>query len=264
MTAQSSARAGDQTCELAVLEGTVSIQAAIEAGNREIEALLIQRDKQNRAIAHLERLASQRGLTAERVNATRIEAYTSGKTHGGVIALVGTRRFQTLESMLEGATSPLIVMLDGIEDPFNFGAAVRALYASGINGLVVRPRNWLSAAGIVARSSAGATELMPTAVAETVADAAAFFRKRGLTIACATKDRAVPIYQADLTVPLFLAIGGEKRGITRSFLRQADLRLSIPYQRPFPRSLGTASAVAVLAFETMRQRQAASAAKPNR
>jgi 23S rRNA (guanosine2251-2'-O)-methyltransferase len=131
---------------------------------------------------------------------------------------------------------------------------VRALYAAGADGLVVRPRNWMSAAGVVARSSAGATEWIPTAVAETVFDAADVARAHGLTIACAAKDRAVSIYETDLAIPVFCVIGGEKRGITRSFADRADVRLKIPYGRHFPRSLGTASAVAVLAFEAMRQR----------
>lgn len=241
--------------EQAVLEGAVSVQAVLESGSREIEAIYVQRDKHNRSIARLERLANSRGLVFERVEDAEIEAHTSGKTHGGVVALVGPRRFRRLEDLIRDTARPFVVMLDGIEDPFNFGAAVRALYAAGVDGLVVRPRNWMSAAGIVVRSSAGATELMPTAVTETADDAGAFFREQGLTVACATKDRAVSIYRADLTVPLFMAIGGEKRGITRSFLGQADLRLSIPYGRCFPRSLGTSSAVAVLAFEAMRQRQ---------
>ena len=81
--------------------------------------------------------------------------------------------------------------------------------------------------------------------------------KHGLTVACAAKNRAVSIYQTDLAIPLFVVIGGEKRGITRSFADRADLRLEIPYGRRFPRSLGTASAVAVLAFEVMRQRMQA-------
>jgi 23S rRNA (guanosine2251-2'-O)-methyltransferase len=261
MSAQSSEQDSDRAGDLAVLEGAVSVQAALESRSREIVAIYIQREKQNRPIVRLERFAKSQGLTIERVDAAEIEAHTEGRTHGGVIALVGPRRFQSLDALIEDRKRPFVVMLDGIEDPFNFGAAVRALYASGVDGLVVRPRNWMSAAGIVARSSAGATELLPTAVAETAADAAAFFRARGLTIACATKENAVPVYQADLTVATFLAIGGEKRGITRSFLRQADLHLSIPYQRRFPRSLGTASAVAVLAFEAMRQRQAAPTAE---
>jgi 23S rRNA (guanosine2251-2'-O)-methyltransferase len=244
--------------EQAMLEGLVSVRAAIEAESRDIETIYVQRDKRDRGISGLERVAASRGIALERVDRETIEAQASGRTHGGVIALVGPRRFLSLETLIQGTPTPLVVMLDGIEDPFNFGAAVRALYAAGVDGLVVRPRNWMSAAGIVARSSAGATELMPTAVAETASAAAGLFRTLGLTIACAAKDRAISIYHANLAAPLFVVIGGEKRGITRSFRDQADLRLSIPYGRRFARSLGTASAVAVLAFEAMRQRESSS------
>jgi 23S rRNA (guanosine2251-2'-O)-methyltransferase len=240
--------------EQAVLEGLVSVQAALDAKSREIHVIYVRRDKRDRAIHRLESTARSQGLPFERVGNDVIDTHASGKTHGGIVALVGPRRFLSLEDLIRDRTRPFVAMLDGIEDPYNFGAAVRALFAAGADGLVVRPRNWMSAAGVVARSSAGATELMPTAVAETVTDAADFFRTRGLTIACATKDRAVSIYRADLAVPLFVVIGGEKRGITRSFVDRADLCLRIPYGRRFNRSLGTASAIAVLAFEIMRQR----------
>jgi 23S rRNA (guanosine2251-2'-O)-methyltransferase len=237
-----------------VLEGLVSIQAALESSSREVHKILIREDKRDRATARVQRLARQKDVPVERVEETVIDAQASGRTHGGIIAHVGPRRFVDLEGLLLSSSRPLVVMLDGIEDPYNFGAAVRALYAAGADGLVVRPRNWMSAAGVVARSSAGATEWMPTAIAETVPDAADMARTHGLTIACAAKGRATSIYEADLARPLFCVIGGEKRGITRSFAEQADIRLSIPYGRRFPRSLGTASAVAVLAFEAMRQR----------
>jgi 23S rRNA (guanosine2251-2'-O)-methyltransferase len=240
--------------EQAVLEGLVSVQAALEAKSREIRAIYVRRDKRDRAIHRLESAARSQKVPLERVGNDVIDDHASGKTHGGIVALVGPRRFVSLEDLIRDSARPFVGMLDGIEDPYNFGAAVRALYAAGADGLVVRPRNWMSAAGVVARSSAGATELIPTAVAETAADAASAFLARGLTIACATKDRAVSIYQANLAVPLFVVIGGEKRGITRSFVDQADMRLQIPYGRQFNRSLGTASAVAVLAFEIMRQR----------
>ena len=240
--------------EQAILEGLVSVQAALESESRPIHVLYLRRGKRDRSRARLERLARERGVPIEHVEDEVIDAQASGKTHGGVLALAGPRRFASLEDLIRDRAAPFVAMLDGIEDPFNFGAAVRALYAAGTDGLVVRPRNWMSAAGVVARSSAGATEWMPTAVAETVADAADFFRARGLAVACAAKDRAVSIYETDLAIPLFCVIGGEKRGITRSFADRADLRLKIPYGRRFPRSLGTASAVAVLAFEVLRQR----------
>jgi 23S rRNA (guanosine2251-2'-O)-methyltransferase len=237
------------------LEGHISVQAALESGNREVQAIYLRRERLSRAAVQVERMARAAGVPVERVDDDTINALAEGHTHGGVVARVGPRQFTPLEELLPGHGRPFIVMLDGIEDPFNFGAALRALYAAGLDGLVVRPRNWMSAASVVARTSAGASELIPTAVAESVLDATLVFRAHGLTVGCtASKKRALSIYEVDLSVPLFLVIGGERRGITRSFIDQADVLLRIPYGQAFKRSLGTASAAAVLAFEVMRQR----------
>lgn len=247
--------------DAAVLEGLISVEAALRAGSREVHALYIRRDLREPGAARLIRLAAGVGVTAERVSDDVIAARVEGKTHGGIVALVGERRFVSLEALIEGRERPFVVMLDGVEDPFNFGQAVRAFYAAGADGLVVRPRNWMSAAGVVARSSAGASELMPTAVAETALDAAQYYRSQGLTVAVTDTDRAQSIYEVDLTAPLFLVVGGEKRGITRSFADAADMRLKIPYGREFRQSLGTTPAAAALAFEVMRQRRAGGSRK---
>ena len=243
----------DQT----ILEGFISVRAALKAGSRPIHAIYIRRNKWDRGVAWLERAAREASIPVERIDADVVDSLAGGSTHGGVVAQVGPRRFVSLDDIARDRPAPFVAMLDGIEDPFNFGQAVRALYAAGADGLIVRPRNWLSAAGVVARASAGASEWIPTAVAETAQDAAAYFRARGLTVAVAARDNAIPIYAADLTVPLFLIIGGEKRGVTRSFEDRADLRLAIPYGSAFDQSLGTAPAAAILAFEVLRQRSQA-------
>lgn len=241
--------------EDALLEGFISVSAALEGGHRQVHGILLRAGKSDGQTRHLEQLARAAHVPVERVADEVIAAQAGGRTHGGVLARVGPYQFAPLDSLATGGPRPLVAMIDGVEDPFNFGASVRALYAAGADGLVLRPRNWLSAAGTVARASAGASELIPTALAETAADAAAFFRAQGLAVACATEERgSVSLYDADLSVPLFLLIGGEKRGITRSFLDGADLKIRIPYGRPMPHSLGTASATAVLAFEILRQR----------
>lgn len=242
--------------EQAILEGIISVEAAIRARSRPVHAILIRRDERSSEIARVTRLAQAEGIPIERIGADEIDQRAQGKSHGGVIAYVGERRFVPLVDLLAGKADPLIVMLDGVEDPFNFGQAARAFYAAGADGLVVRPRNWMSAAGVVARSSAGASEYMPTAVAETTQDAANVLRGYGLKVAVADKARAVSIYEANLRGGWFIVIGGEKRGITRSFADAADLRLSIPYGRRFDQSLGTTAASAVIAFEFMRQRKA--------
>ena len=251
MLQESDGRDGEQ----ALLEGAISVSSALQGGHRDVVRVWISTGRSDSTTRSLERLAQHADVPVERVSVEDIEARAGGKTHGGVLASVGPYRFDTLDSLGAGQAAPFIAMIDGVEDPFNFGASVRALYAAGADGLVLRPRNWLSAAGIVARASAGTSEMIPTAIAETASDAAAFFRARGLAVACATDERgSVSLYEADLSKPLFLLIGGEKRGITRSFLEQADLKLRIPYGRIMPHSLGTASATSVIAFEVMRQR----------
>ena len=243
------------TDEQATVEGLISVRAVLAGRSREIHSILIGRNRWERDVAELERAAQTAGVRVEHVSQAEIEAHAGGKSHGGIIAFVGPRRYVDIHDLTKDVACPSVVMLDGIEDPFNFGYAVRALYAAGVDGLVVRPRNWTSAAGVVARASAGASELLPIAVAETASDAAAVLRAQGLTVACTTHKRSVSIYSADLTVPLFLVIGGEKRGITRSFLDKADLLLHIPYGRAFDQSLGMAAAAAILSFEIMRQRR---------
>ncbi len=242
--------------EHAPLEGFISVTAALQGGRRTIHSLLLKEGREDGQTRQLTRLAKQAGVPLSRVSAEEIGARAGGKSHGGVLAEVGPYQFTPLEEFLTNANAaPFIAMIDGVEDPFNFGQAVRALYAAGADGLVLRPRNWLSAAGVVARASAGASELIPTATAETAEDAAAFFRARGLQIACASDaPGSVSLYDTDLTGPLFLLVGGEKRGVTRSFLASADLKLRIPYGRPAAHSLGTAPATAIIAFEVLRQR----------
>ncbi|MGI4787681.1 MAG: TrmH family RNA methyltransferase [Janthinobacterium lividum] len=243
------------TEDSAQLEGFISVLAALQGGHRTVHGVQMRIGKEDAQTRHLEQMARKSHIPIKRVSAAEIEELAGGKTHGGVLAQVGSYQFASIDSLALEKPTPFVAMIDGVEDPFNFGSSVRSLYAAGADGLVLRPRNWLSAAGIVARASAGTSELIPTAIAETAAEAADFFRSRGLTIACATDERgSVSLYDADLTIPLFLLIGGEKRGITRSFLDQADLKLRIPYGRPLPHSLGTASASAIIAFEVMRQR----------
>lgn len=239
------------------LEGALSVSAALEAGRRDVFEVLIDEGKRyDQRLQALRLHAKQAAVKLKYVPTSEIEDRATGNSHGGVIALAGSRRFNPLQDLIPPDKPAFVVMLDGIEDPYNFGFAVRALYAAGADGLVLRQRNWTSASAVVGRSSAGASELMPMALVESARDAASYFRQRDLAVATAAKSRAsVSLFEADLTQPLFVVLGGERRGVTRSFQRQADLLLEIPYGRSFGQSLGTVSAVSVLAYEVMRQRR---------
>ena len=91
------------------------------------------------------------------------------------------------------------------------------------------------------------------ALAENELEATEHFRSKGFSIIC-TGLEGTPLYKAELTRPIFLLIGGEKRGLSARVLEQADTVITIPYGRKFKQALDTTSATAVLAFEVMRQR----------
>ena len=109
----------------------------------------------------------------------------------------------------------------------------------------------MTAAGVVARSSAGASELLEFYRAEPT-EAVKFFKDRGYTIVCADENTDNVLGEADLKLPIFLIVGGEKRGISANVLKDADILVKINYAREFRASLSAASAVTMFAYEINR------------
>jgi 23S rRNA (guanosine2251-2'-O)-methyltransferase len=239
-----------------VVEGHLSVEAVLEAGVRPVHRVWAIRPG-DRRLGRLRALARERGVLIDGVESDRIEALASGRSHGGVIGLVGARRQRSVDDIIaEVGERPFLALLDGIEDPFNFGQAVRALYAAGVDGLVAR-RSWETALSVVTRASAGASELMATAHADSIEAATEAARGAGLRVACAVADAdAIEIHDADLTGGMLMVIGGERRGVTRSFLAEADALVRIGYGRAGAPDLGAAAAAAIIGFEALRQRRA--------
>ncbi len=241
-----------------ILEGMVSIRSLIAAreakiNERPIEKILFDISKtrsKQRELNFLKDKSSEIGFSIEPAEPAVIDSLTVGNTHGGIIAVCGDRSLPPLTGNI--LPDIFYVMLEGIEDPYNFGYALRTIYAAGAAGVVLSPRNWMGAAGVVCRASAGASERMPMFLSEGTA-AAVLFKKAGYKIVCAEKKDAVSVYETDLRFPIFLIVGGEKRGISRSLLDMADMSVKLDYGRPFQAALSAASAASILAYEIFRQ-----------
>ena len=203
---------------------------------------------------YLSKVADQYGFTMKKISTKEIEELAIGNSHGGILAKCSPRTIPCLDdNVFENIVkNGFYVMLDGIEDPYNFGYSLRSIYAAGADGIILTPRNWLTAAGVVARASAGSSELIPLYISEPT-NAVDFFKKSGYKVVCADKPNSVSIYDADLKKPIFLIVGGEKRGIRASVLEKADEIVRIDYGRDFNASLSAASASTVIAYEILRQ-----------
>ncbi len=244
-----------------LFEGMTAISAVLDPtitahNDRRIITVYVDKtrtDKKARELAYLRRRADELGFTIQLVRPDDLDALTSGTTHGGIVATCTDRTIPALTDSRESIVQQgFYVLLEGIEDPYNFGYTVRSLYAAGADGIILPPRNWMGVAGLVARSSAGTSEKMPLYVAEP-AEVIPFFHARGYRAACAEIRDSVDLYEADLRRPLLLVIGGEKRGISRAVLNETDIRVRIGYGTDFRGSLSSAASAAVLGFEVLRQ-----------
>ena len=243
-----------------VMEGMFSIRAILRAAedginDRKIEKILFDKEKKKskaRELSFLRAKSAELGFAIEFVDAEKLEEITIGNSHGGIVALCTDRTIGKIENM-NIRENGFYVMLEGIEDPYNFGYCLRSLYAAGVDGILVGERNWFSAAGVVCRASAGASELFEIAAGDTQAIVRRF-KEHGYTVIAADKtDDAVPVYDTEIKAPVLLVVGGEKRGITRAVLSECDKVVCLDYGRRFGAALSAASAASILAFEIYRQ-----------
>ncbi|MGN1094923.1 MAG: TrmH family RNA methyltransferase, partial [Eubacteriales bacterium] len=156
-----------------LMEGITSLRAVISGAeqginDRKIEKVLFDAEKKkskSRELAFLTEKSKKYGFPIEFTSAEKIDSLTIGNSHGGIIAFTSGRTIQSVSNM-NIKEDGFYVFLQGIEDPYNFGYALRSLYAAGVSGVILEKRNWMSASGVVCRASAGASELFELACGE--------------------------------------------------------------------------------------------------
>lgn len=243
-----------------VLEGMTSIRALLTARKNGINDRPIYRivydqsraKKLEKELHFLQKMSAEHGFRLDSVTEQEIEASSLGNSHGGILAFCGERNLPQLNANICDISAGFYAMVQGIEDPYNFGYALRSLYACGADGVILCERNWLSAAGVVARASAGASELFPVYVSEPE-EAVSLFHTIGHTVVCADERTDNILGKTPLKKPLLLIVGGERRGISRAVLDGADVLVKIPYGRDFRASLSAASAATIMAYEIQLQ-----------
>lgn len=237
-----------------IFEGMTSISAVLKGEKRKINCIYYDKAKEKskaKELGFLRRKADELSFEIIAIDSQSIDDMATGNTHGGIIAECTEYEVPALceNNIIENG---FYVMIEGIEDPYNFGYALRTIYAAGADGVILTKRNWMSAAGVVCRSSAGASELLPM-FSEDGVKAADIFKSKGYKIAAAGIRDSVSAFDSDLKKPVFLIVGGEKRGISASLLEKADQIVRLDYGREFNGSLSAASAASILAYEVLRQ-----------
>ena len=225
-----------------VLEGRICSLAALQAGRRKFEALLVRQGIKDDSIRDLLDAAAAHGVPVRRVREEALDAQAHGKTHGGVLTLAEPLPPSTLPGKLD-----FVLFLDGVDDGRNLGFALRSAEAFGVQAVILRRRAWDFDGGDVSRASSGAYERLPVVIADETPP--------GLTLIGCLAEAPKTIYDEDLTRPLALAIGGEKRGLSAAVRDRCASKVSIPTRAGAP-SLSLTHAAAVAMAEVARQRRA--------
>ena len=237
-----------------IIEGNVSVKAAIMAGNRKVNRVLVDENKHDKDTLWILHRCDERKIPVERVGRKIIDTMASGKTHGGLIAEASERITQNFEDCLKGKDT-FLVLLEGVEDPFNLGYIMRSLYSAGCTGLILRKRNWDHAESTILKSSAGASEYLPVVMSEDPAEEVRKAKSLRIHTFAAMRKDAIDCFEADYRETCLIAIGGEMRGLSSGVRREIEQNIYIPYANDFHMALNAAGAAAVLGFEVYRQRR---------
>lgn len=235
-----------------ILEGNISVKAALQAGKRQIHKIYVDEKKKDKDTSYILREARKLSIEIETHSRDEIDEIAQGKTHGGLLAFCGERSYQTLKECVHQDTTFLCI-LEGIEDPFNFGHVLRSLHAAGCDGVIIPPRNWTTAAGVVAKASAGASEYLPLIIADDMEALLQDMKQQDITLIAAQRKDAISLYDYTFPTRICIAIGGEMRGLSKVVERACDQNLYIPYAKDFKNAMTASSSATIFAFEFLRQ-----------
>ncbi|HEY8418679.1 MAG TPA: 23S rRNA (guanosine(2251)-2'-O)-methyltransferase RlmB [Limnochordales bacterium] len=240
-----------------LIPGRNPVREALLAG-RPVERLLVAKGAGGAPLAEILRLAAEQGIAVQEVDRRRLDRMTEGAVHQGVVAVAAPRAYVPLDELLRRAEErgepPLLLVLDEVQDPHNLGSLLRSADGAGAHGVVIPKRRSAGLTMTVARTSAGAVEHVPVAQVSNLVQAIRALKERGLWVVGADMAAEQDLWDADLTGPMAVVIGGEDKGLGRLVRESCDFLVRIP-MRGRVNSLNAGVAGALVLFEIARQRR---------
>lgn len=238
-----------------MLYGLHAVREALRAEARPLQRLLVIRmDKQFGDLVHM---ARARHIPIHVQPLASFDRLVPGGNHQGVIAYAAAKEYASEEAILAKAAqkqeAPLLVILDGVEDPHNLGAVLRTAEGAGAHGVFIPERRAAGLTSVVAKASAGAIDHIPVARVINTSRLLETLKEAGVWIYGVEPTATKLITEVDLTGPVGLVFGGEGKGIRQGVLQHCDERIRIPMKGQV-QSLNVSASAAVTLFEAVRQR----------
>ncbi|HEX9050276.1 MAG TPA: 23S rRNA (guanosine(2251)-2'-O)-methyltransferase RlmB [Anaeromyxobacter sp.] len=241
-----------------IVYGVNPVRERLRAGGEGVSELwLAEGTTRGAAFGELERLARAAGAKVRAAPRQKLDRLSGTDRHQGVVAVVADFAYAALEDLLAAAAAsgrpPLLVVLDGVEDPHNLGAIIRSAHALGAHGVVIPKDRAVGVTPAAAKASAGAVERCPVARVTNVAKALDALKEAGVWSVALAADGERPLAQVDLKGPIALVLGSEGEGLRPLVRKTCDLSASIPMTGEID-SLSVSASAAVALYEAARQR----------
>lgn len=239
--------------------GIHAVETALAGGRGRVVRLLTDRRRRDARLQRLIEHAERASIPVERVHARELSERVGEVRHQGVCAEVHGAAIldeNDLAARIEElAHAPLLLALDGVQDPHNLGACLRSAEAAGADAVIVPRDRAARLTPTVERAAAGAAELIPLAAVTNLARTLETLKQSGCWVIGTTGAADTALYGADLTGPLVLVMGGEEKGLRPRTRGACDRLVSIPMAGR-SESLNVSVAAGVCLFEALRQRSA--------
>lgn len=239
------------------LEGKICVMAALKARQRKINVIYLRQGIHVTNISELLSEAQRQNISIRYCAAGELDAIAQGVTHGGVIARCSPKppirppEFFNNHQLIH--RSNCLLLLEGIDDPQNLGFTLRTAEALGVAAVLIKKHLWDFKSPVISRASSGAFERLSLVVFENTDEMLRPLKIAGYFILGCLANASHSMYQVDLTRPVVIAIGGEKRGLSASVRNHCDRFIKIPMLSNIG-SLSLSHAASIVLAEAMRQR----------
>ena len=202
-------------------------------------------------------LAQQHKIKVQLVPRNRLDTLTGKENHQGVVGIISPYVYQPLESLLKkwktSREKALFLILDGIEDPRNFGAIVRTANTAGAHGIILPKHRSAPLNEVAAKTAAGALAYTPVCRVQNLASVIKTLKEEGIWIVGTAENAEQTLYSLDFKLDLAVVIGSEGKGMRSLVKKGCDFLVSIPVRGEIG-SLNASVAASVMLYEIIRQR----------
>jgi 23S rRNA (guanosine2251-2'-O)-methyltransferase len=243
-----------------ILYGLHPVEEALRSGSRRFDHVCVARERQDRRLEKIVEACRERGVRVRSEGREQLTLLARNPGHQGVVAFARERSMLDIEDLLgqdalaRGA-APLLLALDGVEDPQNLGALLRSADGAGVTGVLMTERRSAPLSAVALKASAGAAEHVR--IARVVNLVRALEQVKAANIWCVGLDErgTMDYTEYDFTTPCLLVLGREGAGLHDLVRRHCDHLLRIPMAGKVA-SLNVSAAGAVVLYEAYRQRRA--------